>query len=262
MSFNSSSPPDWLMPEGVSKTQWEYISNQYIASNYDSSLKDNPVFHQDLIFLEKHFNKTGIILDLGCGTGRVAEPFSPKRHKVLGLDLSGPMLFEACNKNINGPHLFLRANMLDLSCLCSSSIDYSSCLFSSFGMLLNKKHRTAMLEEIFRVLKPGGKFILHVHNLWSAPQGIQGYQWLALDLCRRIWHSNDFGNRLLPTHQGICGLTLHLFTWKEISILLKKANFKMIEVMPLGNPSWEASNSPRLDKKLFAHGYLIACSKT
>ena len=47
MSFNSSSPPDWLMPEGVSKTQWEYISNQYIASNYDSSLKDNPVFHQE-----------------------------------------------------------------------------------------------------------------------------------------------------------------------------------------------------------------------
>lgn len=81
MSFKSSSPPDWLMPEGVSKTQWEYISNQYIASNYDSSLKDNPVFHQDLIFLEKHFNKTGIILDLGCGTGRVAEHFAPKNTK-------------------------------------------------------------------------------------------------------------------------------------------------------------------------------------
>ena len=100
MSFNSSSPPDWLMPEGVSKTQWEYISNQYVAANYDSSLKDNPAFQQDLSFLEKHFTKAGIILDLGCGTGRVADFLTKKNHKVLGIDLSDPMLLEASNKKI------------------------------------------------------------------------------------------------------------------------------------------------------------------
>ncbi len=261
MSFKSSSPPDWLMPEGVSKTQWEYISNQYIAANYDSSLKDNPVFHQDLSFLEKHFTKAGIILDLGCGTGRVADFFSSKNYKVLGIDLSAPMLLQACNKKIKGSHLFLRANMLDLSPICSNSIDYSSCLFSSFGMLLNEEHRVAMLNEIFRVLKPGGKFILHVHNLWSAAQGLNGYKWMTFDLFRRLGQSVEFGNKLLPTHQGIIGLTLHLFTWKEIESLLRKTHFKMIEILPLGNQSWETCKSPGLGKKFFAHGFLIACNK-
>jgi len=261
MSFNSSSLPDWLMPEGVSKTQWEYISNQYIAANYDSSLKDNPAFHQDLNFLEKHFNKAGIILDLGCGTGRVADFFAKKNFKVLGIDLSAPMLLQASKKQIKGPHLFLRANMLELSALSSNSVDYSSCLFSSFGMLLDEVHRTVMLNEIFRVLKPGGKFILHVHNLWSAAQGLKGYRWLVMDLCRRSGHSVNFGNKLLPTHQGIIGLTLHLFTWKEIETLLKKAHFKMIELLPLGNQSWKTCKSPGLGKKIFAHGFLIACHK-
>ncbi|NBR04744.1 MAG: class I SAM-dependent methyltransferase [Planctomycetes bacterium] len=261
MSFNSSSPPDWLMPEGVSKTQWEYISNEYIAENYDSSLKDNPNFHQDLGFLEKHFNKTGIILDLGCGTGRVAEFFAPKNYKVLGVDLSKPMLLQAKNKEIKGPHLFLRANMLELSQLSSNSINYSSCLFSSFGMLLDQQHRIQMLNEIFRVLKPGGKLILHVHNMWSAAKGLKGYKWLALDLIRRLSRSTHFGNKLLPIHQGISGLTLHLFTWKEISTLLKTTNFQIIETLPLGNLSWIAKQSPSIDKKFFAHGFLISCNK-
>jgi len=261
MSFNSSSPPDWLMPEGVSKTQWEYISNQYIAANYDSSLKDNPAFQQDLSFLDKHFTKSGIILDLGCGTGRVADFLTKKNHKVLGIDLSNPMLLEASNKKINGPHLFLRANMIDLSFLCPNSIDYSSCLFSSFGMLLDERHRIAMLNEIHRVLKPGGQFILHVHNLWSAAQGFQGYKWLALDFNRRLRRSKHFGNRLLPIHQGICGLTLHLFTWQEIANLLKHTNFKIAETLSLGDPSWVAGESPSLVKKLLSHGFLISCSK-
>ena len=261
MSFNSSSPPDWLMPVGVSKTQWEYISNQYVAANYDSSLKDNPVFHQDLDFLDKHFNKAGIILDLGCGTGRVAGFFAPKNYKVLGIDLSSPMLMQANNKQIKGPHLFLRGNMLDLSALASNSVEYSSCLFSSFGMLLDEAHRISMLNEIFRVLKPEGKLILHVHNLWSAAKGLQGYKWLAMDLFRRTSHSVNFGNKLLPTHQGIIGLTLHLFTWKEIKTLIEKAGFKMVETLPLGNQSWETCKSLRLGKKIFAHGFLIACQK-
>ena len=171
------------------------------------------------------------------------------------------MLLQACNKKIKGSHLFLRANMLDLSPICSNSIDYSSCLFSSFGMLLNEEHRVAMLNEIFRVLKPGGKFILHVHNLWSAAQGLNGYKWMTFDLFRRLGQSVEFGNKLLPTHQGIIGLTLHLFTWKEIESLLRKTHFKMIEILPLGNQSWETCKSPGLGKKFFAHGFLIACNK-
>lgn len=261
MSLNHSSPPDWLMPEGVDKTQWEYISNPFIAANYDASLKDNPSFTQDLAFLEKHTKKPGMILDLGCGTGRVADFFSAKQHKVIGIDISNSMLFEAANKKIKGHHLFLKANMLDLSGLSSNSIDYTSCLFSSFGMVLEEKHRNNMLKEVHRVLKPGGVFILHVHNLWSAISGYKGVSWLFCDLLSRLCSFKNFGNRLLPCHQGIIGLTLHLFTWNEIDTLLKKALFQIIEMSPLGNQCIPCT-SPTMIQKINSHGYLIACKKS
>lgn len=261
MTQSSLPPPDWVLPEGVSKTQWEYISNEFIASNYDSSLKDNPLFTQDISFLEKHFQNKGIILDLGCGTGRVTEFFTTKGAKVLGVDLSLPMLLEAARKKVSGAHLFIRSNMLDLSFISTSSIDHATCLFSSFGMLLSAKHRTAMLSETFRVLKPGGKLVLHTHNLWSAGVGVQGYNWLAFDLLRRCFHSSNFGNRHLPTHQGITGLTLHLFSWREIQKLLGQTNFKIIEVLPLGNIHWNPSTTVSILKIIKSHGFLIAAQK-
>ncbi len=261
MTQFSSTPPDWVLPEGVNKTQWEYISNEFIARNYDSSLKDNELFTQDISFLEKHFKSNGIVLDLGCGTGRVAKFFTTKRIKVLGVDLSLPMLFEAVRKKTSTPHLYIRSNMVDLSFLSTSSIDYATCLFSSYGMLLDEKYRRTMLRETFRILKPGGKFVLHAHNLWSAGVGFQGYYWFAYDLLRRSFHSANFGNRKLPNHQGITGLTLHLFTWSEIQKLLVESNFQIIEVLPLGNVLWTPSSSVSILKVIKSHGFLIAAQK-
>ena len=41
----------------------------------------------------------GSVLDLGCGTGRLAIPLAQKGLEVVGLDASEPMLEFACHKS-------------------------------------------------------------------------------------------------------------------------------------------------------------------
>lgn len=226
------SPPDWVLPPGVANTQWEYLSSESLAREYDDKIQGSGLCPVDNSFFLRHCPRPGITLDLGCGTGRLARILNPQGYKVMGVDLSSPMLSEASRWQDQG-NLNIRANMIELPFLESSSMDYAACLFSSFGMVLEKGFREKMAGEIHRVLKPGGILILHVHNFWSALTGQGGMRWVLVDLAKRILRSEPFGNRTMPFHQGISGLTLHLFTEGEIKSLLRKKGFSVVEVLPL-----------------------------
>src|SRR5216683_225689 len=79
-----------------------------------------------------------------------------------------------------------------------------------------------------RVLRPGGRFLLHVHNRWFNCWNRAGRRWLAADA---LWART--GDRVMPVHQGIAGLTLHLFTRREAVRLLREAGFRLLEVRPI-----------------------------
>ena len=65
----------------------------------------------------------------------------------------------------------------------------------------------------------------------------------------------------MPVHQGIAGLTLHLFTRREAIRLLRGAGFRIVEIRPLS-----LATNGRLRHRwwfgwLRAYGYLIAAEK-
>ena len=252
---------DWKLPKGVARTQWEYISSESVAKNYDHSLCGTPLLSQDLDFFLTHCDKPGLTLDLGCGTGRLARRISPLGYRTIGIDLSGPMLDEFQTKAGNDPASgIIRANMLDLSFLKDHVFEYVACLFSSFGMMLDPKDRLVMLQGVFRVLKPGGTLVLHVHNLWSACRGQGGIIWVVADLIKRLVGVPGFGNKLMPTHGAIHGLTLHLFSYWEISKLLKLVGFQMEVIKPLFEMNQD-DLAPKFFKSLKAHGFMINAKK-
>src|SRR2546430_13177372 len=76
----------------------------------------------------------------------------------------------------------VQANLTQLDCLADQSFDYAACLFSTLGMVIGAEQRRRVVAHAARLLRPGGKFILHVHNRWFNVWDAAGRSWLWRDL--------------------------------------------------------------------------------
>jgi SAM-dependent methyltransferase len=96
------------------------------------------------------------VLDLCCGTGRHLRALD-----AIGTDLN--------RKSLHG----LPAACADMRALPfrSSSLDAAVSLFSSFGYLESDEEDLEVLRELFRVLRPGGRFLLDLLNREHALAG-------------------------------------------------------------------------------------------
>jgi ubiquinone/menaquinone biosynthesis C-methylase UbiE len=255
-----SSPPDWWLPPGVTRALWDYLHDADIARRYDDGLIASSLIRADLRFAERHFDRPGRLIDLGCGTGRLALAFARRGCWVLGVDLSEEMLKEAGKRAAESGVMlhWVKANLVELDALADQSFDYAACLFSTLGMIAEAGNRQKVLAHVYRLLRPGGKFVLHVHNRWFNVWDRGGRTWLMKDLLRSCWRSPHAGDRLMPVHQGIAGLSLHLFTRTEARRMLQKAGFDVLETMPVALT--ESGNLPRpwLLPGLRSYGYLLA----
>ena len=65
-------PADWQLPPGVSRALWDYFHDADVARNYDATLGDTPLLTIDQQFVLDHCLPCGRLIDLGCGTGRLA----------------------------------------------------------------------------------------------------------------------------------------------------------------------------------------------
>src|SRR5262249_3343034 len=214
---------DWQLPPGVNRGLWDYLHDAELARGYDASLAGSSLFTVDLAFAEQVFDRPGRLLDLGCGTGRLLLPFARRGWWVVGVDLSEEMLRVAGEKAAAAGVAVARvkANLAALDGLADGTFDQAACLFSTLGMVCGRQARRRVLEHVHRLLRPGGRFLLHVHNRWFNAWDPQARRWLLGDLVRRLLCRADAGDRVMPVHQGIAGLTLHLFTRREVIRLLR-----------------------------------------
>jgi SAM-dependent methyltransferase len=263
-NFCMSAPPaDWQLPPGVNRGLWDYLHNTALARGYDDSLAGSSLLQADLAFAECHFPQPGRLLDLGCGTGRLLLPFARRGYWVLGVDLSESMLRLVGEKAAaTGVEVHrLKANLVALHGLKDQSFDYAACLFSTLGMVAGRANRRQVVEHAYRLLRPGGKFVLHVHNRWFNLRDAPGRAWLLRDLVQGALGRVEGGDRPMPVHQGVAGLLLHLFTYREAVGLLRRAGFRLIEVRPLGLGPGGRLCCPAWFGRLRAYGYLLAAER-
>jgi SAM-dependent methyltransferase len=140
----------------------------------------------------------------------------------------------------------LKANLVELDAVADGSFDYAACLFSTLGMIRGARNRRQFLSHARRLLKPGGRFVLHVHNRrfrFGRGLGKRG---------------EERGDRTMPQAYGGAELTLHHFTGAEMRRELRLAGFAIGEFKPVGlNESTELS-WPRFFPAIRAYGFLIA----
>ncbi len=259
-----SPPPDWQLPPGVDCGLWDYLHSPELAAGYDASLAGSSLFHLDVAFVREHCPTPGRLVDLGCGTGRLLRTLAPLGFTGTGIDLSPEMLRVAREKSAEaGLALeWVAGNLADLGNVPSTSFEYAACLFSTLGMIRGSANREAALREACRVLRPGGVFILHVHNRWWRLHDGSGRSWLLADALG--WRDADLerGDHRMPVHQGVAGLVLHLFTRSEIVGLLRRVGFEVREVRPISLAADGRLAASWCLPALRAYGFLIAAARS
>jgi ubiquinone/menaquinone biosynthesis C-methylase UbiE len=256
-------PADWQLPAGVNHGLWDYLHSPTVARGYDAALAGSTLFAADERFVERHCPTAGNLIDLGCGTGRMLLTLAGRGYRVVGVDLSSEMLAVAREKAAATglPVHLIRANLAELDAIADASFDHAICLFSTLGMVMGADTRRQVVRHVFRMLRPGGHFVLHVHNRWFSALDPSGRRWLLKNLLASAFGSAIAGDRVMPVHQGVAGLTLHLFTRREAMELLRSAGFRIVEVAAVGLTG--DGNLPR--QELFgwlrSYGYLLAAEK-
>ncbi len=101
------------------------------------------------------------MVDVGCGTGRLAEFLACRGHRVLGIDISAGMLAVAATR---APGRLVRADMLRLP-LPNAVADVAIALAT-----LEFTDAAAAMAELARITRPGGRIVvlaLNPRSLWG-----------------------------------------------------------------------------------------------
>jgi len=203
----------------------------------------------------------GLVADLGCGTGRALLPLVRRGHRGLAVDLSPHMLRIVDEKAAEEglPVRCVLANLVELDCLRDDSLDYAICLFSTLGMIRGRNNRRCVLGHVRRILKPGGLFCLHVHNTWSSLFNPAGRAWLARHLLALPFRRKlELGDKFYP-YRAIPNMFLHTFTRGELVRELRRAGFRIRELIPLAVHRQRPLRWAWLFGRLRANGWIAVC---
>lgn len=252
--------PSWQLPTGVSRATWDYLQSEHIAGEYDEYFADSALMRLDMQVLRQRLPPVDlaaepaqpcVIADLGCGTGRVARELLPLGYHMVNVDLSPAMLREVEAKTpaeFRQRNRCISANLVEIDqVLEPESLNWAVCLFSSLGMIRGRQHRRRFLTGVHQSLKPGGTFLVHVHNRYRSLLDPGGPNWLARSWLTSRWDRNtEFGDRIY-SYRRLPKMFLHIYSRRELRQDLRFAGLRNITVQPIDAtgskllpPSWLA----------------------
>ncbi len=193
------------------------------------------IFRSELEALARRWQK-GRLLNVGCAHGPDFLPFTPG-FDLYGVDFSIEMLrfSRKYSQKFNFPVNLLLADV--------SHLPYSDATFdwaisvATYHHIKGKQQRQEALNELRRVLKPGGEAFVTVWNRWQP----------------RFW----FSRKEISVPWRTKGKTLYryyyLVSFTELEKLLKKAGFEVLKSFP--------ENSYRFPIKLFSRNICLLVKK-
>ena len=188
----------------VSSDWWRQIFNPLYLKTDGDVVADNEITSQevDSIIDRLHPGKDALILDLCCGQGRHSLEFARRGfHNIEGLDRSR-YLIQKARQSARKEGLKVRYREGDARKLPqpSNSFDVVMILGNSFGYFETISDDRKVLEEAFRVLKPGGKLVLDLTDgaYMKSHYEPRSWEWVdkRLFVCRERALSSD-GQRLI-----------------------------------------------------------------
>lgn len=176
----------------------QYVTELFdgLASNFEAGSAQNLGYEipGKLVGLITDFAKPDAnkwdALDLGCGTGLVGPAIAPYARQLVGVDLSKNMLAKAQEKN-----LYQRLEKSELLAMMKNETASSYDVIIAADVFVYIGRLDPVMEEIKRLLRPGGLFAFSVESLeaLSGEEGIKDYQ---LNQTGRYAHSPGYIDRI------------------------------------------------------------------
>jgi SAM-dependent methyltransferase len=181
-----------------------FYTDVIIPIFYDTSM-DSPKINEGRKSILSKITEEEI-LEIGFGTGINIKYYPENVKKIIGVDVNGGMLKQFDKKSGNGK---IEVDLLHRSGETLPFHDNSINAAISTYTLCSIKNVTSSLNEIFRVLKPGGNYYFLEHGLADNPK-TQKWQH-RLNPVQNIW-------------AGGCNLN------RDIKLLISNAGFNISEL--------------------------------
>lgn len=190
------------------------IVEEQVRRRYDEKADIYPQLYEERSWFA-HFCRTRIervcellkdggraqVLEVGCGPAMIAEKLASMGHAYYGVDISEKMI-RGCKQRLDhlaGAHFSVgTVRQLHFS---RSSFD----VVLGLGILEYVADKVDAVQEVARVLRPGGRLIVSANNKWS-PRNLWN-RWVYRKLTRQdqdatveAFHSEEEYRELLSAH--------------------------------------------------------------
>jgi D-alanine-D-alanine ligase len=227
---------DFLQPDW-----WSRIFNSMYLKTDADVVEDDGItsFELDLFTRFLDLNTNQVILDLACGQGRHSLELARRGFReVYGLDRSHFLINKAKQVSIReGLKVKFREGDARKLPYHADTFDIVMILGNSFGYFENMEDDLKVLKEVFRVLKPNGKFLLDLADGSYLRDHFNPRSWEWLDknhfVCRERSLSSD--NERLISREMITHLSKgvivdqfyaeRLYTREKLMELLKTEGY-------------------------------------
>jgi SAM-dependent methyltransferase len=190
-----------------------------------------------LSILRRSGIKSGLVIDLGCGSGRWARELNGKGYATLGVDQS-PAFIRLARKNAPQAR-FVCGSLLRVKLpQCDAVTSIGECLNYCFDRKAGKRELARLFARVYGALRPGGVFVFDVADPSRIPEegprriGSQGADWAILAetsgdkrrnvLTRRIISFRKTRRRYRRSEEIH---RLQLYKAEEIVAILNRAGF-------------------------------------
>lgn len=148
----------------------EYISKQMLKAHLDPEFEGAsrklPFIERSVTWIKNIVSPINYptLLDVGCGPGIYAERFANIGYQVTGIDFSKRSIdyakSSALKKGLDITYHY--QNYLSMS--LNATYDFATMIYCDYGAL-STTDRKILMNNIFRHLKPNGKFLLDVFSV-------------------------------------------------------------------------------------------------
>lgn len=239
------------MPQRKPRMPWftKVFHAEYLAS--DRLINTSERTQEQVEFLERVLNlRPGSkILDLACGYGRHVIELACRGYAVTGLDINPFFLHEA-EKETKFPGVNVELVRGDMRHVCfqEQTFDAVINMYTSFGYFKTQEEDQEVLNGVYGILRPGGKFVIDTVNKDEVVLHIAGQRSARQRLALSpegfsIWYQKVKFHEDGTAKEASC--KIRIYSAPDLIAMCRKAGFRPSEKTHTHFGEISAQDSPR-----------------